>query len=105
MGTWGTVHVASRAVDGNINPNIDDGYCAHPDSKDTSVRAWWYVDLEGTYRVAAIVLFNRLESEGKWYKCVTTYSLFKFLLNKSSGNIHTISELLVMSQMSEGKWY
>ena len=65
VGTWGSVHVASRAVDGYINPNINDGYCAHPDSKDSSVRAWWYVDLEDTYRISAIVLFNRQGSEGK----------------------------------------
>ena len=74
MGTWGTDHVASRAVDGYINPNINDGYCAHPESKDTSKRAWWYVDLEDSYRISNIILFNRQGSEGMF----TRFHIDKF---------------------------
>ena len=49
---------ASRAVDGNTNPNIRDNSCAHPfTNKNTA--AWWKVDLNDTYRLYNVVIYNR----------------------------------------------
>ena len=51
-------HVASRAVDGDIGPNLAHGRCAHP-ADDNRQPAWWFVDLGEVYQINYIVFFAR----------------------------------------------
>nr|KAG5709099.1 hypothetical protein BaRGS_028555 [Batillaria attramentaria] len=48
---------ASKAVDGNADPNWDSCSCSHTSDEDTS--PWWYVDLGGTYIIKQVVITNR----------------------------------------------
>ena len=50
---------ASRAVDGNTNPNIRDNSCAHPHTRKPNMTAWWKVDLNDTYRLYSVIIYNR----------------------------------------------
>jgi hypothetical protein len=47
----------SRAVDGNINGNINT--FSHSSDPSTGVTAWWQVDLEDLYEITSIVIVNR----------------------------------------------
>ncbi|KAK2191690.1 hypothetical protein NP493_48g07132 [Ridgeia piscesae] len=49
---------ASRAVDGNTNPVISKS-CAHPYTRNEDKTAWWKVDLNDTYRLYSVVIYNR----------------------------------------------
>ena len=66
LGIAGKVNTAARAVDGNTNPFTDDGSCAQPYSglNDPPDPVWWYVDLEQSYRITQIVLYNRAGVQG-----------------------------------------
>ena len=52
---------ASRAVDGNTDPYLspDHNHCAHPAGNDLTTTAWWKVDLNGSYRIYSVVIYNR----------------------------------------------
>ncbi|KAK2191678.1 hypothetical protein NP493_48g07064 [Ridgeia piscesae] len=50
---------ASRAVDGNTDSYLKHDHCAHPMLNDTTTTAWWKVDLNGTYRLYSVVIYNR----------------------------------------------
>jgi hypothetical protein len=50
--------IASRAVDGNTNGNMDNGSVTHTDS---AVGAWWEVDLQQSAPIQRISLFNRTD--------------------------------------------
>ena len=53
-------HMAPRAVDGDIGPNLDGNHCAHPDNNNgQQPPAWWSVDLGNQYEISNIVLFAR----------------------------------------------
>ena len=49
---------ARRAVDGNTNPVISRS-CAHPYTSNEKITAWWKVDLDDTYRLYSVVIYNR----------------------------------------------
>ncbi|KAK2184440.1 hypothetical protein NP493_265g00022 [Ridgeia piscesae] len=66
--------VAGRAVDGDTNPHMGAGHCAHPDT-DWGKNAWWMVDLKDTYNISRVIIYNR-DSQNK--------RLDKFIL--SAGN-------------------
>ena len=51
-------NVASRAIDGDIDPVLSNGKCAHPYRSDGN-RAWWMVDLGDTYDITNVTLFTR----------------------------------------------
>ena len=52
-------HVASRAVDGDIGPNLAHRHCAHPADDVNMKPAWWSVDLGDLYQINDIVFFAR----------------------------------------------
>ena len=67
-------HGAYLAVDGDTNPVLDQGGCAHPftgDRNDPPVPVWWYVDLEQSYRTTQVVLYNR--ASGSYSKRITRF--------------------------------
>ena len=53
---------AGRAVDGNTNPNMGAGHCAHPDTV-TGKNAWWMVDLKDTYNISRVIIYNRADED------------------------------------------
>ncbi|KAK2145088.1 hypothetical protein NP493_4032g00001 [Ridgeia piscesae] len=63
IGDWGDTFPAGRAVDGNTNPDMGAGHCAHPDT-DWGKNAWWMVDLKDTYSISRVIIYNR-DSESK----------------------------------------
>ena len=64
IGDWGGSFPAGLAVDGNTNPSMAGGHCAHPDT-DWGRNAWWMVDLEETYNISRVIIFNRDAESGK----------------------------------------
>ncbi|KAI0234096.1 hypothetical protein LSAT2_015708 [Lamellibrachia satsuma] len=54
---------AGRAVDGDTNPDMSEGHCAHPDTAEGS-NAWWMVDLGGTYNIYKVIVYTRGDSSG-----------------------------------------
>ena len=56
---YGRTYPTRRAVDGNTDPNIRHGSCAHPSSSKKNTPAWWKVDLKDTYRLYTVVIYNR----------------------------------------------
>ena len=59
-------HYASRAVDGNLDPGINHGSCAHPyDPNDADGSAWWKVDLQEIYVIISVNITNRIGQEGR----------------------------------------
>ena len=58
IGDWGGRFLAGRAVDGNTNPNMTEGHCAHPDT-DWSRNAWWMVNLGEIYNISRVIIYNR----------------------------------------------
>jgi len=50
--------VAGNAVN-NDTYDTDLGFCAHTTEGTTENPAWWQVDLEDTYRITGIKIFNR----------------------------------------------
>ena len=52
-------HPASRAVDGNTDSNLNHSHCALPMTYKTNLTAWWKVDLDDTYRIYSVVIYNR----------------------------------------------
>ena len=59
---WSRQFPAERAVDGNTNPDMFQGHCAHPDT-DSGQNAWWKVDLGETYDISSVIIYNRDASE------------------------------------------
>ena len=71
LGISGKKNTADRAVDGDTNPVMDDGSCAHPSTEFTDqAPVWWYVDLGQSYRITQVLLYNRA-SNGSASKYVT----------------------------------
>ena len=54
---WG----AERAVDGIYDQNAHHGYCAHNYALDHSALGWWQVDLQATYRIDSVRIYNRID--------------------------------------------
>nr|XP_054773957.1 uncharacterized protein LOC129282046 [Lytechinus pictus] len=52
----GVMYHARLAVDGNANPNFDQGSCSRTHHRANS---WWYIDLQGTYDVNTVVIVNK----------------------------------------------
>ena len=52
--------VASRAVDGNHDPDLRGGSCTHT-AGTAGQTGWWEVDLMGDYVVLAVNLTNRID--------------------------------------------
>ena len=58
---WSRQFPAERAVDGDTNPDMHQGHCAHPDTV-WGQNAWWVVDLGGTYNIYKVIIYNRGDS-------------------------------------------
>ncbi|KAI0213978.1 hypothetical protein LSAT2_000930 [Lamellibrachia satsuma] len=78
IGSWGGSFPAGRAVDGNTNPSMARGHCAHPDT-DWGRNAWWLVDLRETYNISRVIIFNRdaggSGSDGHAHERLDTFKL------------------------------
>ena len=57
---------ANRAVDGRYGTISSQYYCAHPDNKDNKPAEWW-VDLQDTYLVDNVIIYNTYDFLGKSY--------------------------------------
>ena len=57
--SWGGK--ASRAVDGDTNKTWDGNSCIHTAVDIEAELAWWFVDLNDTYRIGHIAIWNRDE--------------------------------------------
>lgn len=49
------------AIDGNTDGDYYGGSCTHTDN----YNPWWEIDLQGTYNITALKLYNRLDCCGK----------------------------------------
>ena len=59
-------HDAARAVDGNINQELNHSSCAHPYDPDyTDGSAWWQVDLQQIYVIISVNITNRIGQQGR----------------------------------------
>ena len=68
---------SSLAVDGITEPGSGDRKCAHPFSGEAgTVPVWWYVDLEQSYRMTQVVLYNRA-SEPAAGKFLNSYVYYR----------------------------
>lgn len=64
-GAWGGL-TADRAVDGRYGAtNGDQYYCAHPDNGGNWQPAEWWVDLQDTYMVDNVTLYNTYDAGSK----------------------------------------
>ena len=52
-------YTASKAVDGNTDSDMHHNHCAHPMTWNKNLSAWWKVDLDDTYRIYSVVIYNR----------------------------------------------
>ena len=59
---WSERFPADRAVDGNTDPHLENGHCAHPDAI-YGQHAWWMVDLEDTFNIHYVIIHNRYGGE------------------------------------------
>ncbi len=50
---------ASNAVDGKTDSAMRNKRCAHPMTDNDNMTAWWKVDLNDTYRLFSVVIYNR----------------------------------------------
>ena len=64
--TYGSSH-ASKAVDGNINQNWEEGSCSHTATRQPT--AWWRLDIEQRANIYNIVIYYKENS--KYKICVT----------------------------------
>ena len=72
--SWSEQYPADRAVDGNTDPHIENGHCAHPDAI-WGQHAWWMVDLEDTFNIYYVIIHNRDQSEYMYcYACCPFHS-------------------------------
>jgi hypothetical protein len=55
-GGYGTQGASSNAVDGNTNSNWGGKSCTHTANQDSP---WWSVDLQDTYKVEKVTVYNR----------------------------------------------
>ena len=84
---WAKRWPASRAVDGNTNPNMAHGHCAHPES-DPGGRAWWMVDLVDTYNISKVTIYNRADTrENECWDIYIMYLHNIFNNETSSGSL------------------
>ena len=65
LNEWSIGNPASRAVDGNTDPDLEHHHhCAHPmDSAGTN--AWWMVDLGQKYSINRVVIYNRKNAKSE----------------------------------------
>ncbi|KAK2152058.1 hypothetical protein NP493_2533g00022 [Ridgeia piscesae] len=56
---YSRLYPANRAVDGNTDSEMNHTHCAHPMTYTTTLTAWWKVDLDDTYRIYSVVIYNR----------------------------------------------
>ena len=71
--SWSINNPASRAVDGNTDPDMDNQHsCAHPmDSYGTN--AWWMVDLGQKYSIHRVVIYNKKNPYSEYDISVESY--------------------------------
>lgn len=60
---------AGRAVDGYLYSQSDSRHCSSPYTSDPSYQgnrdfAWWQVDLEDTFTVISVTIFNTDDAQG-----------------------------------------
>jgi hypothetical protein len=67
---------AQRAVDGNVDGNWNDGSVTHTDK---ALGAWWKVDLQGSYPVAMVDVYNRTDC------CADRLAYFYVELSRDGG--------------------
>jgi hypothetical protein len=65
ISTFSPTSGSFRAVDGFYDQNVFSGRCIHTALYATNVPVWWAVDLNMTYFVQGVLLFNRAECCGK----------------------------------------
>ena len=53
---------AYRAVDGNLNPDLNQDSCVHPVSYNGQ-DPWWQVDLGAQFVIVSVNITNRLDQE------------------------------------------
>ena len=56
-------HTADKAVDGNLNVNLNDHFCSHTELV-AGVKSWWQVDLGSSYKVTSVTITNRGDCGG-----------------------------------------
>ena len=82
---------ASRAVDGNLDPEINaGGSCAHPFRRNKhSATAWWQVDLLQSYVTIGVNITNRSSNRGKWngYAFISYKNPYRIYMNRHKRNI------------------
>ena len=81
---------ASKAVDGDTTDKVDRGMCAHTDRETLSNPAWWTVDLEETFNLMGIKIYNRDrhgELKGQFSCFMFLYVYFKSVLTFEDGYI------------------
>ena len=66
--TWPDIYQnqADRAVDGNINPKLEDGSCSHPLAVDNTNGPWWQVDLGAQFVIVSVNITNRQDQTRKY---------------------------------------
>jgi hypothetical protein len=80
--TYSSSH-ASKAVDGNINQNWEEGNCSHTAVGQTE--AWWRLDIGQRANIYNIVIYYR---ENRKYKmCVTRSTIVSLFLQYTVYNI------------------
>ena len=53
---------AGKAVDGVTDGNIYNNFCQHSGASDANAPpAWWQVDLQGTYTIYSVTVYNRVD--------------------------------------------
>ena len=50
---------SDKAVDGNRAHTIDASKCTHTDWYKSTTEAWWRVDLDDTFRLTGVKIYNR----------------------------------------------
>ena len=72
---------AEKAVDGNTNTEMNEGNCAHPDTRElygaeSNEPAWWRVDLGASYDVYQVEVVNRNSNQCKFSCPPTSFAFF-----------------------------
>lgn len=76
--------VASRAIDGNTSGTWSDGSVTHTNNE---VNAWWQVDLDETYNIGELVIYNRTNA-----CCMSRLTNFTvYVLNSSNTTTYSKS--------------
>ena len=60
--------IATLALDGNVDPNMENRHCAHPHAGRNNGFPWWQVTFDNLYVIHNVTIFNRISSYygGEW---------------------------------------